>query len=126
MYSRNHIADDYELFCEWWQQWGWTAIPYEFLPENSIVICDDKPICAVFLYKTDTPIVWMENYISDKYTENRGGALDLLFEDAQKKVKEMGFSVIMSSVRHNGLARRLEKNGFIKADEGLTNYIKAV
>ena len=127
MYSRNHTAEDYPAFCEWWSAWGWAAIPYEFLPANSVVICDDdKPVCAVFLYKTDTPIVWMENYISDKHAKNRVEALDLLFEVAQDKVKEMGFSVIMSSVRHSSLAKRLESNGFIKADVGLTNYVKAV
>ena len=126
MYSRNHTIDDYSIFCQWWKDWGWPEVPYEFLPVNSIVICDDKPLCAVFLYKTDTPIVWMENYISSKSIKDRNGAMDMLFQSAQEKVKSMGFSVIMSSVKHNSLARRLEKTGFIKADTGLTNYIKGI
>ena len=126
MFSRNHTEEDYKTFCEWWESWGWPAIPYEFLPKNSIVVCGDEPICAVFLYKTDTPICWAENYISSKHSKNRNEALDMLFSVMSERVKDMGCNVVMSSVRHNGLAKRLIKNDFIESDKGLTNYIKGI
>lgn len=126
MYSRNHTIEDYPIFCEWWTAWNWGMIPYEFLPQNSVVICAPEPMCAVFLYRTDTPIVWAENYISSKVKDGREKAMCMLLEHMKEKVKEMGSSVIMSSVRHNLLARRLECDGFVKADTGLTNYIRVI
>lgn len=126
MYSRNHTTDDYKVFCQWWKDWGWDAIPYEFLPQNSVVICDEKPLCAVFLYKTDTPIIWAENYISDKHMKGRNEAMDMLIREVKIKVKDMGGSVIMSAVKHNMLAKRLMDNDFVQADTGLTNYIGGV
>jgi hypothetical protein len=128
MLIRNHTADDYVTFCEWWAAWGWAAIPEAFLPPNSLVVCEDdgKPVCAVFLYRTDTPIIWAENYISAKSSKSRQIAMAILIDSIGIRAKELGAVAVMSAVRHNGLARRLESAGFTKGDEGLTNYILAV
>jgi hypothetical protein len=126
MHIRNHGPEDYETFCNWWTQWGWTPLPYEFLPVNSLVVCNPNPVCAVFLYQTDTPIIWAENYISDKQGQDRGEAMNRLIEAIPERAAELGASVVMSAVRHNGLAKRLSAAGFAQADTGLTNYILKV
>lgn len=125
MYSRNHTKEDYELFKQWWALWNWDAIPSAFLPQNSVVVCNDdgEPLAAVFIYKTDTPICWIENYISSKFKNNREDVILFLISEAKKKAKEMGFKVAMSSVRHDGLANKLKQNSFIETDKGLTNYV---
>lgn len=128
MFVRNHSEDDYPLFCEWWKAWGWPAIPLAFLPPNSLVVCGDdgKAICAVFLYRTDTPIIWAENYISDRAALDRRDAMVMLIDYIKPRAKELGAVAVMSAVKHNGLARRLADAGFTKGDEKLTNYILAV
>lgn len=121
MKARNHTPEDYKTFCEWWEQWGWPAVPESFIPPQSIVVEQDgKPICAVFIYKTDTPIIWAENYISDRNSHLRGKALDFLIAEMLSTFKNC---VIMSSVKNRSLAKRLETGGFIKCDENLTNYV---
>lgn len=129
MYRRYFKEDDYNTIKTWWKDWGWQPIPLEFLPEVGIIIGDtDGDVCAVFLYKTDTPIYWAENFISDPKVagSRRKEAMQMLLEEMQEEVKVLGGKVIMSAVRHNHLARKLEANDFVKADAGLTNYIKGV
>lgn len=126
MEIRNHNANDYETFCQWWEVWGWPAIPYEFLPQYSIVVCDEVPICAVFLYRTDTPILWAENYISCKIHPKRSEALNLLIDNIGPASKELGAKAVMSAVNHPVLVRKLKKAGFMTGDANLTNYILAV
>lgn len=128
MLVRNHTSEDYPAFESWWKAWGWPPIPEAFLPQNSLVICDDddKPICAVFLYRTDAPIIWAENYISDRESPHRRDAMVAMIDYIKPRAQELGALAVMSAVKHNGLARRLENAGFTRGDEKLTNYILAV
>lgn len=127
MFIRNHTKEDYPIFCKWWEQWGWSAIPYIFIPQNSIVVCDESgPICAVFLYKTDTPIIWAENYISDKKSKLRSEAVEFMIKSIAEHAQALGAMAIMSSVKHKVLASRLECAGFTKTDDGLTNYMMVI
>lgn len=128
MFVKNHTAEDYPLFCKWWKAWGWPPIPQAFLPPNSLVVCsnDGTPIAAVFLYRTDTPIIWAENYISDRESLDRREAMEVLIDYIKPRAKELGALAVMSVVKHNGLARRLQGAGFTPADEKLTSYILAV
>lgn len=126
MQIRNHTLEDYPTFCQWWAAWEWPPIPYEFLPQHSIVVYDDVPICAVFLYRTDTPILWAENYISCKIHPKRVEALKLLIDNIAPASKELEAKAVMSAVNHPVLARKLKQAGFMTGDANLTNYILAV
>jgi len=125
---RPYTTEDYKTVSSWWKQWDWDGIPEAFLPENGLVVTADVPVCAAFIYRTDTPIYWVENYISDKSAEKpiRSEALDLLVSACIKKAKEMGALVVMSSIKHTGLGRRLEKNGFVVSDKNMTVYMRSV
>lgn len=126
---RPYKKEDYQDFCAWWAQWGWDAVPLEFLPADGVVVSvDGKPVCAVFIYLTNTPICWIENYISSKDCDKavRGDALDLLILSALEKAKDLGACVAMSSIRHAGLGRRLEKSGFVVSDKNMTAYMRGL
>ncbi len=126
---RNYILEDYDTLSKWWAQWCWDAVPQAFLPETGlIVMCNKTPICAAFIYRTDTPIYWVENYISNKEASKtiRSEALDLLILSCIEKAKNMGALVAMSSIKHNGLARRLGKSGFIVSDKNMTTYMRVL
>lgn len=117
------------MLSGWWQAWGWDPVPFEFLaPTGFIISKDGKDICASWLYCTDTPICWHENFISDKGAakDDRDGALDYLIAAVDEQARVMGFRVICSAVKHNGLMRRLEKHGFNQTDTGMTHFIKGL
>lgn len=126
---RNYTLEDYEALSQWWAQWGWDAIPQAFLPETGLVVtCNLMPVCAAFIYRTDTPIYWIENYISNKDAPKsiRSEALELLILSCIDKAKTMGALIAMSSIKHNGLGRRLEKSGFVVSDKNMTTYMRAL
>jgi hypothetical protein len=126
---KTYTADDYETVSLWWKQWEWAGIPEAFLPENGLIVtAEGTPVCAAFIYRTDTPIYWVENYISDKTADKiiRSDALDLLVLASIEKAKDMGALVVMSSIKHTGLGRRLEKSGFVVSDKNMTVYMRTV
>lgn len=127
MKKRYITPEDYKELCEWWVAWGWQPFPQDGLPPTGIMIeKDGANLCAVWIYKTDANVCYVENYISDKSAsgEDRNAALDMLMDAVAEEAKAMGFKFAMSGVKHNGLARRLEKHGFIRSDEGMTHYIR--
>ena len=124
-----YTKDDYQTVSQWWKQWDWEGIPEAFLPENGLIVThDEMPVCAAFIYKTDTPIYWIENYISDIEADKviRSDALDLLILSCIEKAKDMGALVAMSSIKHNGLGKRLEKSGFVVSDKNMTAYMRGL
>lgn len=123
-----NLEQDYQDLVKWWKDWGWPPFPQEFLPQGAMVKHGDDKVCAVFLYETNTPICWIENYISNKdlSKEVRDGGLNLLIDAALDIAKDNGFKVAMSAVKHNNLSRRLLEKGFVESDNGLTNYIRGL
>jgi hypothetical protein len=124
-----YTPDLYDELVAWWQAWGWSPIPKDFLPADGIVVSfDKKNICAVFMYRTNTPICWAENYISCKDADKgvRQWALDLLIESLVEKAPSMGIKLIMSSINHPVLGKRLEKSGFVVSDTNMTTYMRSV
>lgn len=56
---------DYEnILVNWWNDWGWTPPNKDFLPENGkggIIIYDQKtPVCAGFIYTTNSSVAWID------------------------------------------------------------------
>ena len=64
-------SNDYDnILLGWWKDWGWVAPPKDFLPQNGeggIIILDgDVPICAGFLYASNSNLCWVDWIISNK------------------------------------------------------------
>lgn len=124
-----YTAENYDELCGWWAQWEWAAVPEMFLPQDGIIVSHNGVnICAVFIYITNTPVCWIENYISrkDADKEIRDAALDLLVESAITKAAECGARMVMSCIRHASLGRRLEKGGFVVSDSNMAVYMRGL
>lgn len=120
---------DYQDFTSWCHDWKWAVIPREYLPVNGVVILDGTEKVAMgFLYLTDSLICWMENIVSNKNADkaSRSNGVDLLISQITSLAKEKGYNVVMTSINHKGLMTRLDKNGFIKTDANMTNFLKAL
>lgn len=124
-----YTPENYAEVSEWWKDWKWDPIPEQYLPPDGLIVSfEGKNICAVFLYRTNTPICWAENYISVKECDRhtRQWALDILIANAVEKAVSFGFEVVMSSINHPVLGKRLEKGGFMVADTNMTTYMRKV
>ena len=63
---------DYEtILMEWWKDWGWTPPPKDFLPQEGtggmmVLDPDGTPICAGFIYITNSKVCLIEFIVSNK------------------------------------------------------------
>jgi len=122
-----NLTEKYSTYKSWWKDWGWQGFPKQFLPNEGVrVTHDGKDVCAVFIYMTQTPIFWLENYISDKNADRelRDEALNFLIDEALKKAKELGGGIAMSAVNSTSLKKRLEQKDFNRTDENLCGFAR--
>jgi len=58
---------DYDnILCGWWKDWKWTAPAKDFLPDMGyMVYYNDEPICAGYMYVTNSKVVLLEWIISN-------------------------------------------------------------
>ncbi len=124
--------NDYdEILVKWWKDWGWDAPTKDFLPENGkggLIIFDGKePICAGFIYMTNSGVAWVDWIISSKtYTDknNRKEAIYLLIESLTLIAKNSGAKYSYALIKHKGLIKTYEESGYTQADSYSTEMIK--
>lgn len=120
---------DYILVLRWWKDWGWPALPLEALPQNGYIVENmGKPICAAWLYKTDSCLASIEWIISDAKAsrEEREGTIELLFNKLFDIAKEEGFTMVFSSVKNLVLKNKMLDLGYQEGDINMTNMIKVL
>jgi len=126
--------EDYEaILVGWWKQWGWQAPPKDFLPNNGaggmIVFDGDTPICAGFLYMTNSKVSWIDWIISSKtYTdrEKRKYAISSLLEQLTELSKQMGNNYAYALIKHQNLIKTYESLGYTKGDSYQSEMIKVL
>lgn len=119
--------DDYEVLCQWWKAWRWTAPPRDFLPENGtggiMVQKDGVNIVAGFVYFTNSAIAWSEFIISnfDYKDKDRKEAIKILIYELNELSKSKGSKYIYTVVKNQNLKKIYEgmgySNGSVKVDE---------
>ena len=125
---------DYDnILVGWWKEWGWEAPPKDFLPNDGaggmIVFDDDTPICAGFLYMTNSKASWIDWIISNKtYTdrEKRKYAISSLLEQLTDLSKQVGNKYAYALIKHQNLIKTYESLGYIKGDSYQNEMIKAL
>jgi hypothetical protein len=116
--------DDYEhILMEWWRQWGWRAPMRDFLPDNGtggIMIMDgDIPVCAGFMYLTNSKVAWVDWIISNReYNERdtRKKAIKLLVDSLTNICKSSGAKYAYALIKNESLIKTYEAVGYFKGD----------
>ena len=124
--------NDYEnILVNWWNDYAWTPPFKNFLPDNGtggfIVYSKDIPICAGFIYKTNSKVAWVDWIISDKNYKDKkikAEALKYLITTMSNICKELGYIYAYALIKHKGLTKLYEKLGYIKADQYTQELIK--
>jgi hypothetical protein len=125
-------ANDYdEILVGWWNDWGFDAPSRDFLPQDGagglIVFDGDDPVCAGFMYATNSKVAWIEWIISSKtYRKKptRREAIDLLIYTLTNICKNKDVKYVYSSNDNKNLIDCFTKSGFKKGSTNLTELIK--
>tara|TARA_Y100000004_G_scaffold109374_1_gene122686 strand:+ start:7540 stop:7950 length:411 start_codon:yes stop_codon:yes gene_type:complete len=125
---------DYDnILYGWWKDWRWTPPVKEFLPEGGkggfIVYDGDIPVCAGFIYITNSEVVWCDWIISNiKYKDRvkRKEALELLINTITTQAKLLKKKYIYALIKNKPLINTYERLGFSAASSYNQEMIKKI
>jgi hypothetical protein len=126
-------SDYEEILCKWWSDWNWTAPEKDFLPQDGtgglIVFDGEEPICAGFVYMTNSKASWVDWIVSSKtYRKKpyRKQAINLLIESLTEISKNTGHKYCYALIKHNGLIDTYKEIGYIEGDSYTKEMIKII
>jgi hypothetical protein len=94
-----------------------------------MVLDGDVPICAGFLYTTNSDVAWVDWIISNKQYRKkpqRENAIGLLIETLTGTCKRLNFKYSYALIKHRGLIETYKKLGYIEADSYTQEMIKVL
>lgn len=124
--------NDYQdILVDWWNQWGWTAPSKDFLPDDGrggyIVYDGEIPICAGFIYVTNSRVAWVDWIISNKQYREKGKrkeAIATLIDSLTNLSKISGSKYAYALIKNNSLIQTYESLGYVKGDSYTSEMIK--
>lgn len=120
---------DYEdILVNWWKDWGWEVPARDFLPNSGLIVYDaDIPVCAGFIYITNSSVAWVDWIISSKTYNTkptRREAIKLLIFELTELCKKNGYKYTYALIKHPSLIEVYEGCGYVKGDNYTTEMIK--
>lgn len=120
MTIRPLISSDYEILVEWGRFWRFPYPQKEFLPDNGLgglMVCNDadQPVCAGYVYETNSSCCWMEWIISSpnvKDRNKRSSYLNALIQGLGDYARNKGFLQCFTVVKNENLINKYQNNGF--------------
>tara|TARA_B100001250_G_scaffold90761_1_gene75435 strand:- start:475 stop:939 length:465 start_codon:yes stop_codon:yes gene_type:complete len=119
LFTRKLRESDWDTLVAWWSTWPeWNAPARGFLPENGtgglMVEKNGIPIVAGFIYETNSDGVLFEWVVSnpDYREKDRKDAIEKLINDAETKIRGMGYKHIFSIGRNKSLMDTHKKLGW--------------
>lgn len=123
------LCNDYAIIQKWWKSHGsFPPEPHHLSTTGIIVEESSQPICAGWLYDTDSKISVFEFVIAspDANRHVRDASLTYLIDTVKNIASSRGYALIYSSVRGPKYIQRLLKAGFIQVDTGQTHMFYAI
>lgn len=120
--SRKIKETDLTNIERWWDSWVEHPIPKKSLPKTGFIVEEDKnPICAIFMFKTNSSTAAIQWVVSDKNyrKENRKQALQLLIKACEDEWRSEGGKHLFFWGNNKKFNKTLVEMGF---DTGDTNY----
>ena len=128
MYLREYSPKDYPMLARWWQAHGWPGVSQAILPKLGLILEDNgAPVVAGFVYMDNSVgVAFLEWVVGSPNASGKQivAGIGHLIEFACRRVKEMGYGVLLTACKQDALVRLYEKNGFEKTDDGLTHLVK--
>lgn len=125
--------NDYDtLLTGWWKEWGWQSPEKDFLPDEGkggiIVLDEEEPICAGFVYTTNSKVAWVDWIISSPTyrKEGRKEAIKLLVNTLTNICKNTGHKYCYALIKHPSLIDAYVDLGYVKGDGYTSEMIKVL
>jgi|TARA_R110002111_G_scaffold93998_1_gene145939 hypothetical protein len=123
--------NDYDnILCAWWKDWKWTAPKKDFLPDMGyMVYYNDEPICAGYMYVTNSNVVLLEWIISNfkfKDRKIRKEALLMLVQTITSLAASLGKKYVYSLLKSKSLIELYEDLGYMRGGTNGTEMIKKI
>lgn len=126
-------TDYQDILVNWWRQWGWEPPQIDFLPNNGkggIIVYDgDTPVCAGFMYLTNSKVSWVDWIVSSReYNKKpqRKEAINLLVLSLTEICKKAGSKYVYALIKNKHLINTYEELGYIKGDTYTSEMIKVL
>ncbi len=125
---------DYEdILSHWWDSWGWEAPKKDFLPDNGnggvIILDGETPVCAGFIYITNSKVAWVDWIISNKdYRKKpqRTQAIRMIVESLTGIARATENKYAYALIKNKPLINVYSDLGYTKGDEYVGEMIKAL
>lgn len=116
--------DDYPILQGWWSGHGWPPVPQRILPPLGVILDD---IAAGFLYMDNggTGVAMMEWLVTnpEKKPFESARALSRVVGFLKSEAKRMDYPIILSTCKQPGLARLLNREGFVTSDREMIHLL---
>ena len=127
-------SEDYNsILVPWWKDQRWTAPPKDFLPEDGaggfIVYEETIPVCAGYMYVTNSKVGWCDWIISNfEYKDKlkREEALVFLISVLTNTLKMSGCKYSYALLKSKSLTKHYEENGYIESGTYNKEMIKVL
>jgi hypothetical protein len=126
-------SDYDDILVKWWNDWAWVAPQRDFLPENGtgglIVFDGDEPVCAGYMYTTNSGVAWVDWIVSSKTYRTkptRKECIDLLIYTLTNICKNSGHKYVYALIKNKNLVSTYENFGYIKGDSYTGEMIKVL
>ena len=123
----NELDYDNTLY-QWWVDWGWNPLPKDFLPKNGtggwMVMDGEIPVCAGFLYETNSGMSICDPILSNKEYKDRGDALRLLIAKIHRESVHRGYRFCYAMINNKSLIAIYKEFGYVKGDDYRGEMIK--
>ena len=121
--------NDYDnILCAWWKEWRWTPPAKDFLPDRGyMVYYNDEPICAGYMYVTNSKVVLLEWIVSSfkfKDKQVRKEALYMLIETITSLATALDKKYVYSILKNKPLINIYEELGFSRGENNGQEMIK--
>jgi len=119
-----------EVLLGWWKSWRWSPPPKDFLPDRGyMVYYNDEPICAGYMYVTNSNVVlleWIVSSFSFKDKTIRKEALLTLIETVTSLAKSIDKKYVYSLLKNQPLINLYQELGFVKGGYNGQEMIKKI
>ena len=103
-------------------------IIYQTMQQEVFIIYDeDTPVCAGFVYNTNSSIAWCEFIVTNfeyKDRKKREECLNILGAKITEAAKDAGKGYLMTLLRSELLKKVCKDQGYLSMKDGYTNMIK--